>query len=149
MDLREAKQFLNGNGYILVERQSSDSFEHDYEVEFTKNGTDYVVGYTALIYYSVNDGNDVDFELGNITINDVQSDFNNETLNYENTLYDGTDEEFLSTSVGNMCYQYALADINKKIEEGDFADEMDAEQERLFGDEEIDDYDEERRLGNI
>jgi len=26
---------------------------------------------------------------------------------------------------------------------------MDAEQERLFGDEEIDDYDEERRLGNI
>ena len=147
MDLREAKQFLNGNGYILVERQSSDSFEHDYEVEFTKNGTDYVVGYTALIYYSVNDGNDV--ELGNITINDVQSDFNNETLNYENTLYDGTDEEFLSTSVGNMCYQYALDDINKKIEEGDFADEMDAEQERLFGDEEIDDYDEERRLGNI
>jgi hypothetical protein len=31
--------------------------------------------------------------------------------------------------------KYVLADINKKIKEGDFADEMDAEQERLYGEE--------------
>jgi hypothetical protein len=55
---------------------------------------------------------------------------------YDTTVFDdGNVEKFMQTDIGKTCMKYVLADINKKIKEGDFADEMDAEQERLYGEE--------------
>ena len=142
MDLREAKQFLNGKGYMLVENIISGSFEHEYEIEPTIDGSDYYILYSAEINYEVYGaerdvgvGEDFKFSLnGEPTIILVQKDLNKN--HYDTTVFDdGNVEKFMQTDIGKTCMKYVLADINKKIKEGDFADEMDAEQERLYGEE--------------
>ena len=142
MDLREAKQFLNGKGYMLVENIISGSFEHEYEIEPTIDGSDYYILYSAEINYEVYGaerdvgvGENYKFSLnGEPTIILVQKDFNKN--HYDTTVFDdGNTEKFMQTDIGKTCMKYVLADINKKIKEGDFADEMDAEQERLYGEE--------------
>jgi hypothetical protein len=142
MDLREAKEFLNGKGYMLVENIISGSFEHEYEIEPTIDGSDYYILYSAEINYEVYGaerdvgvGENYKFSLnGEPTIILVQKDFNKN--HYDTTVFDdGNTEKFMQTDIGKTCMKYVLADINKKIKEGDFADEMDAEQERLYGEE--------------
>ena len=142
MDLREAKEFLNGKGYMLVENIISGSFEHEYEIEPTIDGSDYYILYSAEINYEVYGaerdvgvGENYKFSLnGEPTIILVQKDFNKN--HYDTTVFDdGNTEKFMATDIGKTCMKYVLADINKKIKEGDFADEMDAEQERLYGEE--------------
>ena len=142
MDLREAKEFLNGKGYMLVENIISGSFEHEYEIEPTIDGSDYYILYSAEINYEVYSaerdvgvGENYKFSLnGEPTIILVQKDFNKN--HYDTTVFDdGNTEKFMQTDIGKTCMKYVLADINKKIKEGDFADEMDAEQERLYGEE--------------
>ena len=142
MDLREAKQFLNCKGYMLVENIISGSFEHEYEIEPTIDGSDYYILYSAEINYEVYGaerdvgiGEDYKFSLnGEPTIILVQKDLNKN--HYDTTVFDdGNVEKFMQTDIGKTCMKYVLADINKKIEEGDFADEMNAEQERLYGEE--------------
>jgi hypothetical protein len=142
MDLREAKEFLNGKGYMLVENIISGSFEHEYEIEPTIDGSDYYILYSAEINYEVYGaerdvgvGENYKFSLnGEPTIILVQKDLNKN--HYDTTVFDdGNTEKFMQTDIGKTCMKYVLADINKKIKEGDFADEMDAEQERLYGEE--------------
>jgi hypothetical protein len=142
MDLREAKEFLNGKGYMLVENIISGSFEHEYEIEPTIDGSDYYILYSAEINYEVYGaerdvgvGENYKFSLnGEPTIILVQKDFNKN--HYDTTVFDdGNTEKFMQTDIGKTCMKYVLADINKKIKEGDFADEIDAEQERLYGEE--------------
>ena len=142
MDLREAKQFLNCKGYMLVENIISGSFEHEYEIEPTIDGSDYYILYSAEINYEVYGaerdvgiGEDFKFSLnGEPTIILVQKDLNKN--HYDTTVFDdGNVEKFMQTDIGKTCMKYVLADINKKIKEGDFADEIDAEQERLYGEE--------------
>jgi len=142
MDLREAKKFLNGKGYMLVENIISGSFEHEYEIEPTIDGSDYYILYSAEINYEVYGaerdvgvGENYKFSLnGEPTIILVQKDFNKN--HYDTTVFDdGNTDKFMATDIGKTCMKYVLADINKKIKEGDFADEMDAEQERLYGEE--------------
>ena len=142
MDLREAKEFLNGKGYMLVENIISGSFEHEYEIEPTIDGSDYYILYSAEINYEVYGaerdvgvGEDYKFSLnGEPTIILVQKDLNKN--HYDTTVFDdGNVEKFMQTDIGKTCMKYVLADINKKIKEGDFADEMDAEQERLYSEE--------------
>jgi hypothetical protein len=142
MNLNEAKQYLNNRGYILVENIISGSFEHEYEIEPTIDGSDYYILYSAEINYEVYGaerdvgvGENYKFSLnGEPTIILVQKDFNKN--HYDTTVFDdGNTEKFMQTDIGKTCMKYVLADINKKIKEGDFADEMDAEQERLYGEE--------------
>jgi len=142
MNLNEAKQYLNNRGYILVENIISGSFEHEYEIEPTIDGSDYYILYSAEINYEVYGaerdvgvGEDFKFSLnGEPTIILVQKDLNKN--HYDTTVFDdGNVEKFMQTDIGKTCMKYVLADINKKIKEGDFADEMDAEQERLYGEE--------------
>ena len=144
MDLKEAKEFLNGKGYMLVENIISGSFEKEYEIEPTIDGSDYYILYSAEINYEVYGaerdvgiGEDYKFSLnGKPTIILVQKDFNEKTYHYDTTVFDdGNVEKFIQTDIGKTCMKYVLADINKKIKEGDFADEIDAEQERLYGEE--------------
>ena len=142
MNLNEAKQYLNNRGYILVENIISGSFEHEYEIEPTIDGSVYYILYSAEINYEVYGaerdvgvGEDYKFSLnGEPTIILVQKDLNKN--HYDTTVFDdGNTEKFMQTDIGKTCMKYVLADINKKIKEGDFADEMDAEQERLYGEE--------------
>jgi ectoine hydroxylase-related dioxygenase (phytanoyl-CoA dioxygenase family) len=142
MNLNEAKQYLNNRGYILVENIISGSFEHEYEIEPTIDGSVYYILYSAEINYEVYGaerdvgiGEDFKFSLnGEPTIILVQKDLNKN--HYDTTVFDdGNVEKFMQTDIGKTCMKYVLADINKKIKEGDFADEMDAEQERLYGEE--------------
>jgi hypothetical protein len=142
MNLNEAKQYLNNRGYILVENIISGSFEHEYEIEPTIDGSDYYILYSAEINYEVYGaerdvgvGENYKFSLnGEPTIILVQKDLNKN--HYDTTVFDdGNVEKFMQTDIGKTCMKYVLADINKKIKEGDFADEMDAEQERLYGEE--------------
>jgi hypothetical protein len=142
MNLNEAKQYLNNRGYILVENIISGSFEHEYEIEPTIDGSDYYILYSAEINYEVYGaerdvgvGENYKFSLnGEPTIILVQKDLNKN--HYDTTVFDdGNIEKFMQTDIGKTCMKYVLADINKKIKEGDFADEMDAEQERLYGEE--------------
>jgi len=142
MNLNEAKQYLNNRGYMLVENIISGSFEHEYEIEPTIDGSDYYILYSAEINYEVYGaerdvgvGENYKFSLnGEPTIILVQKDFNKN--HYDTTVFDdGNTEKFMQTDIGKTCMKYVLADINKKIKEGDFADEMDAEQERLYGEE--------------
>ena len=142
MNLNEAKQYLNNRGYILVENIISGSFEHEYEIEPTIDGSVYYILYSAEINYEVYGaerdvgvGENYKFSLnGEPTIILVQKDFNKN--HYDTTVFDdGNTEKFMQTDIGKTCMKYVLADINKKIKEGDFADEMDAEQERLYGEE--------------
>jgi len=142
MNLNEAKQYLNNRGYILVENIISGSFEHEYEIEPTIDGSDYYILYSAEINYEVYGaerdvgvGENYKFSLnGEPTIILVQKDLNKN--HYDTTVFDdGNTEKFMQTDIGKTCMKYVLADINKKIKEGDFADEMDAEQERLYGEE--------------
>jgi ectoine hydroxylase-related dioxygenase (phytanoyl-CoA dioxygenase family) len=142
MNLNEAKQYLNNRGYILVENIISGSFEHEYEIEPTIDGSVYYILYSAEINYEVYGaerdvgvGEDFKFSLnGEPTIILVQKDLNKN--HYDTTVFDdGNTEKFMATDIGKTCMKYVLADINKKIKDGDFADEMDAEQERLYGEE--------------
>jgi ectoine hydroxylase-related dioxygenase (phytanoyl-CoA dioxygenase family) len=142
MNLNEAKQYLNNRGYILVENIISGSFEHEYEIEPTIDGSVYYILYSAEINYEVYGaerdvgvGEDFKFSLnGEPTIILVQKDLNKN--HYDTTVFDdGNVEKFMQTDIGKTCMKYVLADINKKIKEGDFADEIDAEQERLYGEE--------------
>ena len=142
MNLNEAKQYLNNRGYILVENIISGSFEHEYEIEPTIDGSVYYILYSAEINYEVYGaerdvgvGENYKFSLnGEPTIILVQKDLNKN--HYDTTVFDdGNTEKFMQTDIGKTCMKYVLADINKKIKEGDFADEMDAEQERLYGEE--------------
>jgi hypothetical protein len=142
MNLNEAKQYLNNRGYILVENIISGSFEHEYEIEPTIDGSDYYILYSAEINYEVYGaerdvgvGENYKFSLnGEPTIILVQKDLNKN--HYDTTVFDdGNVEKFMQTDIGKTCMKYVLADINKKIKEGDFADEIDAEQERLYGEE--------------
>ena len=142
MNLNEAKQYLNNRGYILVEKIITGSFENEYEVEPTIDGEEYYILYSAEINYEaypaerdVGVGEDFKFSLnGEPTIILVQKDLNKN--HYDTTVFDdGNTEKFMQTDIGKTCMKYVLADINKKIKEGDFADEMDAEQERLYGEE--------------
>lgn len=145
MDLREAKQFLNGKGYMLVENIISGTFEHEYEIEPIIDGSDYYILYSAEINYEIYGAEQdvgINVEDYKFTLNDeptiilVQKDFNKKTNHYDTTVFDdGNVEKFMATDIGKTCMKYALADINKKIKNGDFADEMDAEQERLYGEE--------------
>lgn len=139
MDIREAKQFLNTKGYILVENIISGSFEHEYEVEPTIDGTDYYILYSAEIGYEVYgadrdvgiNGETYKFSLkGEPTIIFVQKDFNEKARKYNETVFDdGDSDKFITTDIGKTCMKYVLADIDKKIENQDFDTEMENERE--------------------
>lgn len=143
MDLREAKQFLNGKGYILVENIISGSFENEYEVEPTIDGSDYYILYSAEINYEVYgaerdvgiNGESYKFSLnGEPTIILVQKDFNKN--HYDTTVFDnGNVEKFMQTDIGKTCMKYVLADIDEKIEKQDFDTEMENEREKAAYDE--------------
>lgn len=154
MNLNEAKQYLNEKGYILVEKILTGSFENEYEVEPTIDGTEYYILYSAEINYEVYpadpdvgiNGEDFKFSLnGEPTIKFVQKDFNKN--HYDTTVFDDENEnveKFMQTDIGKTCMKYVLADINNKIEKKDFDTEMEDEREKAAYDE--DEAFEEERL---
>lgn len=141
MNLIEAKQYLNNKGYVLVEKTITGSFENEYEVEPTIDGSDYYILYSAEINYEVYPAErDVGintesykFSLnGEPTIILVQKDFNKN--HYDTTVFDdGNTEKFMATDIGKTCMKYVLEDINKKIKNNDFEYEMEREKENRFG----------------